>query len=142
MPNDDREPGMHTIRLLIGLVAACALATGAAIFLIPPRFETHPEAIGYVLDQHGIAHGEITLQRAWPDTLSRSMYSADVIVQLRDASQISGRIECQVERSQCSLYLRRLGIWHAPVPDLAATPPWLADLQRYLSTALRQASLR
>jgi hypothetical protein len=141
MPNKGRSLDKHAVWLLIGLVAACALATGAAIFLIPPRFETHVEAIGYVLDQHGIAHGEITVQRAWPDTLGRSMYSADVVVQLRDAGQISGRIQCLIERSQCSLYLRRLGIWHEPVPDLASTPPWLASLQRYLSTAWRQASL-
>jgi hypothetical protein len=55
-------------------------------------------------------------------------------VQLRDAKPINGRIECKVENSQCSLYLRRLGIWHEPVPDLAATPAWLADVQRSLAT--------
>jgi hypothetical protein len=140
--HDDRALGRRAAWLLIGLVAASALATGAAIFLIPPRFETHNEAIGYILDQRGIAHDKIRLIHAWPDTLGRHTYSADVIVRLRDAGEISGRIECKVENSQCSLYLRRLGIWHEPVPDLAVTPAWLAALRRYLSTAWWRPSLR
>jgi hypothetical protein len=135
MSNDDRALGRRTawIWLLMGLVASCLLAAGTVALLIPPQFETHNQAVGYVLDQHGIAHGEIGIQRAWPDTLSRRTYSADVLVQLRDGGEIRGRIECKVESSQCSLYLRRLGLWHEPVPDLTVTPLWLARVQGSLS---------
>jgi hypothetical protein len=131
---NDGLPGKRIAWLLLGLVAGCLIATGAVAVLMPPRFETHNEAIGYVLNQHGIAHDDVKVFRSWPDTLSRDMYSADVVVQSRDAGQISGRIECKVQRSQCSLYLRRLGIWHEPVPELAIKPAWLTQAQRYLST--------
>ena len=119
--------------LLMGLVAGCLLLTGAIAILIPPPFETHDQAVGYVLDRQRIAHNQIRLVHAWPDTLSRHAYSADVIVQLPTAEQISGRLECKVEHSQCWLYLRRLGIWHEPVPDLAVLPTWLLRVQRSLS---------
>src|SRR5262245_48609194 len=134
MSNDDRTLSKRVAWLLIGLVTGCLLAAGAVAILIPPRFESHNEAISYVLDQHHIVHDQVTLSRAWPDTLSRDAYSADVIVQFRDAQQISGRIECKVQRSHCSLYLRRLGIWREPVPELAPTPAWLAGVERSLST--------
>jgi hypothetical protein len=32
------------------------LATGATVWLRPQWFDTHQEAIGYVLDRHGIAY--------------------------------------------------------------------------------------
>jgi hypothetical protein len=118
----------------MGLVASCLLPVGAAAFLLLPRFETHPEAVGYVLKQHGIAYEQIRLSHTWPDTMNRRAYGADVIVRLRGAQRITGRIDCKVERSQCLLYLRRLGIWREPVPDLVITPPWLARLQRSLSS--------
>ena len=134
MMNDDRAIGRRVAWLLMGLVAGCLLAAGAVAILVPPRFETHNQAIGYMLDQHGIAHDEVKVYRSWPDTLSRESYSADVVVLFRDAGQISGRIECKVLRTRCLLYLRRLGIWREPVPELAITPAWLARLQGSLSS--------
>ena len=112
----------------------CLLTAGAVAILIPPRFESHDEAIDYVLDQHDIAHDDVRLSRVWPDTLNRQAYSADVIVRLPGAQQVTGRIECKVQRSQCLLYLRRLGIWREPVPELAITPAWLARLQGSLAS--------
>jgi hypothetical protein len=132
--NDEGALGRRFAWLLMGLATGCLLALGVAVFLIPPRFETHNQAVGYILQQHGITYDEVRLIHAWPDTLSRSSYSADVVVQLHNAGRISGRIECKVERSQCYLYLRKLDIWHEPVPDLTSTPPWLARLQQYAST--------
>jgi hypothetical protein len=113
-------------------VAGCSVAAGIGAFLIPPPFETHDQAVGYVLTQHSIAYDQIRLSHAWPDTLSRHAYGADVIVRRHDMAQVSGRIECKAERSQCFLYVRRLGIIHEPVPELTPIPPWLAQLQGYL----------
>ena len=134
-------PGLswRTAWLLMGSVFGCLLAAGALAVFSPPRFQTHDEAVSYILDQRGIAHDAVRLSRAWPDTLSREAYSADVVVRLRDAEQIKGRIECKVQRSQCLLYLRRLGIWREPVPDLAIIPPWLAHLQGWFSSVLSLA---
>jgi hypothetical protein len=123
----------------MGLVFGCLLAAGALAIFSPPSFQTHEAAVGYVLDQHGIAHDQVRLSRVWPATLIREPYSADVIVRLRDAKQISGRIECKVQRSQCLLYLRRLGIWREPVPELVVLPPWLARLQGSLSSVFSLA---
>ncbi|HET9224598.1 MAG TPA: hypothetical protein VFO07_18945 [Roseiflexaceae bacterium] len=134
IPSQTAGMSWRTAWLLMGSVFGCLLAAGALAVFSPPRFQTHDEAVGYVLDQHGIAHDEVRLSRAWPDTLSREAYSADVVVRLRDAEQIKGRIECKVQRSQCLLYLRRLGIWREPVPELAVIPPWLAQFQGWLSS--------
>jgi hypothetical protein len=129
-----RSSGQRAAWLLMALVVGCFLVTGAAALLFPPRFETHDQAVGYVLDQHGIAHDQIVLYHAWPDTLSRHTYSADVVIHFQGTDQVNGRLECKVERSQCYLYVRRLGITHELIPELTVTPPWLAQAQRYLSS--------
>jgi hypothetical protein len=130
--DNTRTPSKRIAWLLTALVAGCSLAAGIGAFLVPPAFETHEQAVGYVLAQHSITYDQIQLVHAWPDTLSRHAYSADVIVRRPDVAQVSGRIECKVERSQCFLYMRRLGITHEPVPELTSIPPWLAQLQGYL----------
>jgi hypothetical protein len=130
----DRAPGKRIAWLLATLVAGCALVAGVGAVVIPPPFQTHDQAIGYVLRQHSIAYDQIQLIHAWPDTLSRHAYGADVIIRRADTAQISGRIECKVERTQCYLTVRRLSITHEPVPELTSIPPWLARVQGYLAT--------
>jgi hypothetical protein len=111
----------------------------ATAFLFPQRFETHPEAVGYVLQQHGIAYERVRLILAWPETMNRRVYGADVVVRLPGAQQITGRLDCKVERRQCYVFLRRLGIERELVPDLALTPAWLTRLRRSFSTLVTLA---
>jgi len=114
----------------MGLVMACALATGAAIFLIPPRLESHYDQIAYVLNQHGIAYEQIKLTQTSRDTqyytayAGYTIYGADVIVQLPHAGQVIGRIECRVKDSDCKLYLVDLGLRHEPLPELETGRQW------------------
>jgi hypothetical protein len=113
----------------MGLVAACMLAAGAAIPLIPPRLESHQDQIAYALDQHGVAHEQIKLTQTSRDTYyfayaGYPIYGADVTVQLADARQVMGRIECRVKDSECKLYLADLGLAHEPLPELDVGPQW------------------
>ena len=130
MTHNDRELGKRTIWLLMGLVTACALATGAVIFLIPPRLESHDDQIAYVLNQHGIAYEQIKLTQTSRDTqyytayAGYTIYGADVMVQLPHAGQVVGRIECRVKDSDCKLYLVDLGLRHEPLPELNAREEW------------------
>jgi hypothetical protein len=127
---DDRVPGKHTIWLLMGLVAACALVTGAAIFLIPPRLESHQDQVAFALNQHGIAHEQIKLTQTSRDTqyyfayAGYTIYGADVTVQLPDGRQVVGRIECRIKDSGCKLYLVDLGLTQEPLPELDTGAQW------------------
>ena len=141
MIRDDRWLSKYAVWLLMGLVTVCALAGGAALFLIPPRVESHQDQIIYVLNQHGIAHQQIKLAQTSRDVqyyfayAAYSMYGADVTVQLADARKVGGRIECRKRDSGCILFLTDLGLAHEPLPELDTGPQWfrLDWLQEKLS---------
>jgi hypothetical protein len=130
----DRALSRHAVWLLTALVLGCLLTGSAVAFLHSRSFKTHDQAIGFILTQNDIVYEQIRLSHTWPDTMNSRAYAADVIVRLPGTRQITGRIDCKVRRSQCFLYLRRLGIWREPVPDLVTTPLWLTRLQRTLFT--------
>jgi len=125
------------ILVLASMVAGCALAAGLTVWLRPQWFDTHQEAIGYILDRHGIAYQQIDVMHVWPDTLDRHSYGADVVVLRIDADRAVGRIVCAVEKTGCFLRLPSLGIIHEPVPELAAPSPWRTWLKQKLAQFAR-----
>src|SRR3954464_12309641 len=100
------------ILALVSLVAGCVIAADVTVWVRPQWFDTHQEAISYILDRQGIAYEEVKVQQVWPDTLDREAYAADVVVLRAGASQAIGRIVCASGRSGCYLRVRALGITH------------------------------
>ena len=144
MAHDERWLSKYAVWLLMGLVMACALAGGAALFLVPPRLENHQDQVAYALDQHGVAHEQIKLTQTSRDTqyyiayAGYSIYGADVAVQLPGARQVYGRIECRVKDSDCRLYLADLGLRRESLPDLDTGAQWFwLDWLRRLRLNLR-----
>jgi hypothetical protein len=125
------------ILVLASVVAGCLLATSIALWLRPQWFETHQEAIGYVLDRRGIAYEQVEVMHVWPDTLDRNSYGADVVVLRNNADQAIGRIVCAVGKTGCYLRLPSLNIIHEPVPELAAPSPWRTWLKQNLARFAR-----
>ena len=121
------------ILVLVSMAAGCVLIAGVTFWLRPQWFDTHQEAIGYVLDRHGIAYEQVKVQQVWPDTLDREAYAADVVVLRAGADQVIGRIVCAEGRSRCYVRLRALGMFHEPVPELAAPSPWRTWLKQNLA---------
>src|SRR6266511_3337504 len=96
------------ILVFASVAAGCVLATGVTLWLRPRSFDTHQEAIGYILDRHGIAYEQVEVTHVWPDTLDRDAYAADVVVLRAGANQAVGRIVCASGMSACYLRLRTL----------------------------------
>jgi hypothetical protein len=138
--DERRHIGLRGAGLMIGLLAACALALGAAVLLRPTRFTSHEEEIAYVLMQRGIAFTQVRLSQTSRDTQNfyayeqYSVYGADVIVNLADGRVVEGRVACRVKRRSCTLFLGLLGIPKQALPDLAADDlaAWLNWLERNL----------
>jgi hypothetical protein len=118
---------------LASVVAGCVLAGGVTLWLRPQWFDTHQEAIGYVLYRHGISYEQVEVMHVWPDTLDRYRYNADVVVLRDNADKAVGRIVCAAGKTGCFLRLPSLGLLHEPVPDLAAPSPWRAWLKQTLA---------
>jgi hypothetical protein len=125
------------ILALASVAAGCVLAAGATLWLRPQWFDTHQEAIGYVLDRHGIAYTKVEVMHVWPDTLDHNSYGADVVVLRNNAEQAIGRIVCAVGKSSCYLRLPSLSIIREPVPELAAPSPWRTWLKQRLARFAR-----
>ena len=129
--------GRIAILVLASVAAGCMLATSVTVWLRPHWFETHQEAIGYLLDRHGIAYEQVEVVHTWPGTLDRNSYTAEVVVLRASASRAIGRIVCTARISACYLRLPTLGIIHEPVPDLAAPSPWRTWLKHNLARFAR-----
>jgi hypothetical protein len=125
------------ILMLASVAVGCVLAASATVWLRPQWFDTHQEAIGYVLDRHGIAYEQVKVTHVWPDTLDRDAYAADVVVLRAGANQAVGRIVCASGMSQCYLRLPTMDISHEPVPELAAPSPWRTWLKQNLARFAR-----
>ena len=138
--DERRQLGLRGVVLMVVLLAACALAMGAAILLRPIRFTSHQEEIAYVLQQRGVAVKQIQLSQTPIDTQNfyayteYSIYGADVMINLADGRVIQGRIDCKVKRSSCYLSVGKLGIINQALPDLDADnlTVWQDWLDRYL----------
>ena len=135
----NNRPYLSRIAILVlaSVAAGCVLAAGVTVWLRPQWFDTHQEAIGYVLDRHGIAYEQIEVMHVWPDTLDRNSYGADVVVLRLNADQAIGRIVCASGMAGCFLRLPSLGIIHEPVPELAAPSPWRTWLKQNLARFAR-----
>src|SRR5215211_1789759 len=96
------------ILVLASITAGCVLAAGVTLWLRPPWFDTHQEAIGYILDRHGIAYEQVNVMHVWPDTLDPDAYAADVVVLRAGAKPVFGRIVCASRRSACYVRLTAL----------------------------------
>jgi hypothetical protein len=135
--NDRPYLSRIAILVLASVAAGCVLVAGATLWLRPQWFDTHQEAIGYVLQQHGIAYEKVDVLYAWPDTLDRKAYAADVVVLRADGQRVFGRIACASGRTSCYLHVGKLGIIHEPVPELAAPAPWRTWLKQKLAQFAR-----
>jgi hypothetical protein len=141
--NEQPYLGRLAAILLASAVVGCMLVAGVAVWLRPRQFDTHQEAVGYILDRHGIAYKQIRVIHTWPDTLDRKHYAADVVVQLSGTQPAIGRIICASGMSTCYLRLPKMGILHEPVPELTAPSPWLTWLkQRVLRFVLPSGNAR
>jgi hypothetical protein len=127
---DRRQFGRRGALLLGGLVTACILATGASILLIPPRLVDHQDQVVFALNRHNIAYEQIILSQNRQDIQNSSaypeysFYGAEVVVRLRDARQVRGRIDCRFKDSRCSLYLASLGLPPEDLPELDTGEQW------------------
>jgi hypothetical protein len=131
--NDRPYLSRIAILVLASVAAGCVFATSVTVWLRPQWFDTHQDAISYVLDRQGIAYEKVQVMHVWPDTLDRDAYAADVVVLRANANQAIGRIACTTGRSACYLRLRALGIIREPVPELAAPSPWRTWLKHNLA---------
>jgi hypothetical protein len=135
--NDRPYLSRIAILVLASLAAGCVLAASVTFWLRPRWFDTHQEAIGYVLDRHGITYQQIEVMHVWPDTLDRNSYGADVIVLRTGADRVVGRIVCTSGKTGCYLRLPRLDIIREPVPELADPSPWRSWLKQNLARFAR-----
>jgi len=135
--NDRLYINRIAILVLVSVAAGCVLAASLTVWLRPQWFDTHQEAIGYILDRHGIAYEQVEVMHVWPDTLDRDAYAADVVVLRAGANQAIGRIVCASGKTGCYLRLPSLGILHEPVPELAAPSPWRTWLKHNLARFAR-----
>jgi hypothetical protein len=125
------------ILALASVAVGCVLAAGVALWLRPQWFDTHQEAIGYVLYRHSIDYEQVEVMHVWPDTLDRYSYGADVVVLRENADKAVGRIVCAAGKTGCYLRLPSLGLLHEPVPELAAPSPWRTWLKQTLARFAR-----
>jgi hypothetical protein len=125
------------ILALASVATGCVLAASVALWLRPQWFDTHQEAIGYMLDRHGIAYEQVAVMHIWPDTLDHNSYGADVVVLRHNADQAIGRIVCVSGKTGCYLRLPSLHILHEPVPELATPSPWRTWLKHTLARFAR-----
>jgi hypothetical protein len=135
--NDRTYMSRIAILALASVAAGCMIAAGLVVWLRPQWFDTHQEAIGYMLDRQGIAYQQVEVMHVWPDTLDRYSYGADVVVLRKNADKAVGRIVCAAGKTGCYLRLPTLGIIHEPVPELAAPSPWRTWLKHNLARFAR-----
>lgn len=114
------------------IVFACAALAIAPLLLRPRSFASFPEAIGYELEQRGIAYQNVFIDRSWPDTVNDITYGANLVITMNDAEDIVGRLDCRGWQRDCVFTIRSFGIYREPLPELAQrrTLPWVEWLER------------
>ncbi|MDZ4717294.1 MAG: hypothetical protein SH847_02395 [Roseiflexaceae bacterium] len=116
-----RSTIQRAIALIAGLCLACVLVGTLAIVLRPRTFTERVDAIGYGLEQHGIAYERIYIDQGWPDQINDITYGANLLVIVPGKGQIGGRIDCKNGDHTCEIAFPRLNIGPTPVPDLTET---------------------
>jgi hypothetical protein len=125
---------------LVALVALVLVGLIGALLVVPARPRTHAEAVAAVLRRRDVAYRGVIvgeLRRPEPgacqlhDCRGRTAYLR--VVQER---VVLGRIECRVEKTDCTVSVPGLGIYRERLPDLAGTQRFPATLDE-LVLALR-----
>lgn len=126
----------HVLPILV--IAACILSCVAlalaAVFLRPRSFATFSDAIGYVLDQHGIAYESVLIERTWPDTVNDITYGANLLIVTPNKGTVIGRLDCRGWKKDCFFTVRAFEIYREPLPELTEQRrlPWIAWIEQAL----------
>ncbi|MDW8214616.1 MAG: hypothetical protein RMJ55_13735 [Roseiflexaceae bacterium] len=115
-------------------ILSCAALAFAAVFLRPRSFATFSEAVGYVLDQRGVAYESVFIDRSWPDTVNDITYGANLLIVLPDKGTVIGRLDCRGWKKNCFVSVREFGIYREPLPELTEHRrlPWIAWIEQTL----------
>lgn len=129
-----RKP-IPLVRLAVAsgvIIFGCAAITLAMLVVRPRSFTSFPEAIGYQLEQRGIAYQNIFIDRSWPDTVNDITYGANLVITLDGAEDVVGRLDCRGWQRDCVFTIRSFGIYREPLPELTQrqTLPWVEWLER------------
>lgn len=120
--------------VIAAYLLGCAALALAAIFPRPRSFATFSEAVGYVLDQRGIAYESVFIDRSWPDTVNDITYGANLLIVLPDNGTVLGRLDCRGWKKDCFFTVREFGIYREPLPALTEQRrlPWIAWIEEAL----------
>jgi hypothetical protein len=125
--------------LVIGacLLSCTALAITAA-FLRPRNFTSFSDAIGYVLDQRGVAYEHVFIDRTWPDTVNDITYGANLLIVTPAKGGLAGRLDCRGWKTDCFFTVRELGIYREALPELTLQQrlPWVVWIEQALGITL------
>jgi hypothetical protein len=118
--------------LLLVPALACTLLASFTLALRPRTFTSHSMAIGYVLEQRGVAYESVRLALPWPESVNYFAYGAEVypynanvVVELPGGGTALGKMECRDDQRNCRVTIARLGVERQSVPNLH-TPVQLA----------------
>lgn len=128
--------------LVIGVcVLGCVTLTLTTVFLRPRTFTSFSEAIGYVLEQRGIAYENIFIDRTWPDTVNDITYGANLLIMTPEKGEVTGRLDCRGWKTDCFFTARALGIYREALPELTQHQrlPWVVWIEQ-VSAIVRQVS--
>ena len=126
----------HVLPLLV--IGACLLSCTAlaltAAFLRPRHFTSFSDAIGYVLDQHGVAYERIFIDHTWPDTVNDITYGANLLIVTPEKGELAGRLDCRGWKTDCFFTVRELGIYREALPELTLQQrlPWVVWIEQTL----------
>jgi hypothetical protein len=130
----------HVLPLLI--IGACVLSCMAlaltAAFLRPHNFTSFSDAIGYVLDQRGVAYEHVFIDRTWPDTVNDITYGANLLIVTPAKGGLAGRLDCRGWKTDCFFTVRELGIYREALPELTLQQrlPWVVWIEQALGITL------
>ncbi|MGQ9547355.1 MAG: hypothetical protein ACUVSY_01270 [Roseiflexus sp.] len=128
--------------LIIGAsVLSCTALVLTAAFMRPRSFTSFSDAIGYVLEQRGVAYEHVFIDRTWPDTVNDITYGADLLIVTPEKGEVAGRLDCRGWKTDCFFTVRALGIYREALPELTRQQrlSWVAWIEQ-VSGIIREAS--
>lgn len=120
------------ILIIAACILSCAALAFAAAFLRPRSFVTFADAIGYALDQRGVAYESIFVERVWPDTVNDITYGANLLIVTPDNGTVIGRLDCRGWKKDCFFTVRAFGVYREPLPELTEQRrlPWITWIEQ------------
>ena len=137
----DSRPSVQRVPPIL-VIGACVLSCTAlaltAAFLRPRSFTSFSDAIGYVLDQRGVAYERIFIDRTWPDTVNDITSGANLLIMTPEKGEVAGRLDCRGWKIDCFFTVRELGIYREPLPELTEQRrlPWIVWIEQALGITL------